>query len=693
MKTMKNTLYTTLLLLATTFIGLSQNVDFKAANFKDDKDGLKKATDAIKKGDEFYAIANEAIFQVQSPGLNYALALQEYMVAQKFNPNNAQLNFKIGVCHANSTDPFKSIEYISKAISLDPNCDPFLNYYKGYSLQLQGKFDEAVSAYTDFETSYKKADNFSKFVTQRKNQCKYAKTAIANPIRAWVDNIPELSSPSDDIAPSISTDGSEMILTSNKPNGHKPNAVGEYDKDIYTSTMTDGKWSTPKPIKGNVNTEVDDVSNNLNYDGTKMLFHREVNGQFDIFESRLSGLDWSTPTAMHFQISSSKANEQYAAYSNDGWSVYFSRDNATRENGFDVMYSQMQSKIQKDFMAATMIPAVNSKFNDGPIYLHIDGETMYIASEGHESMGGYDIFVSKKVQGQWTKPVNMGYPINTPYDDFFFAPTANGKFAYIASNRDGGKGGFDIYKVTFWGAEKAPITETEDYLLASLAMPIKDASIEGTVEINKKSFTVFKGITIDAMTKKPVEASIEITDNGTGKIIETFTTNSATGKFIITLASGKNYGIAVKAEGYLFHSENFDIPQGSADNLVNKEIELKKIAIGSKIALRNIFFDTGKSTLRAESNAELDRLVKLLKDVPGLKIEISGHTDNTGSATLNETLSQARAEAVVTYLTSKGIQGSRLTAKGYGASKPVASNNNEDGRQQNRRTEFEIKGN
>jgi len=693
MKTMKNTLYTTLLLLATTFIGYSQNVDFKSGNFKDDKDGLKKATDAIKKGDEFYAIANEAIFQVQSPGLNYALALQEYMIAQKFNPNNAQLNFKIGVCHANSTDPFKSIEYISKAISLDPNCDPFLNFYKGYSLQLQGKFDDAVSAYTDFENGYKKADNFSKFVTQRKNQCKFAKTAIASPIRAWVDNIPELSSPYDDIAPSISTDGAEMILTSNKPNGHKPNAAGGYDKDIYTSTMNDGVWATPKPIKGNVNSEVDDVSNNLNYDGTKMLFHREVNGQFDIFESRLSGLDWSTPAAMHFQISSAKANEQYAAYSNDGWSVYFSRDNATRENGFDVMYSQMQSKIQKDFMAATMIPAANSKFNDGPIYLHIDGETMYIASEGHESMGGYDIFMSKKVQGQWTKPVNMGYPINTPYDDFFFAPTANGKFAYIASNRDGGKGGFDIYKVTFWGAEKAPITETEDYLLASLAMPIKDASIEGTVEINKKSFTVFKGITIDAMTKKPVEASIEITDNGTGKIIETFTTNSATGKFIITLASGKNYGIAVKAEGYLFHSENFDIPQGSADNLVNKEIELKKIAVGSKIALRNIFFDTGKSTLRAESNAELDRLVKLLKDVPGLKIEISGHTDNTGSATLNETLSQARAEAVVTYLTSKGIQGSRLTAKGYGASKPVASNNNEDGRQQNRRTEFEIKGN
>ena len=170
-------------------------------------------------------------------------------------------------------------------------------------------------------------------------------------------------------------------------------------------------------------------------------------------------------------------------------------------------------------------------------------------------------------------------------------------------------------------------------------------------------------------------------------------TNSATGKFIITLASGKNYGIAVKAEGYLFHSENFDIPKGAADNLVDKTIELKNIAVGSKIALRNIFFDVGKSTLRPESNAELDRLVKLMKDVPSLKIEISGHTDNTGSVKLNTSLSQDRAQAVVDYLKSKGVATSRMTAMGYGSSRPIASNNTSEGRQQNRRTEFEIKAN
>lgn len=679
--------------LLTGFYTFAQNIDFKAANFKDDKDGLKKATDAIKAGEGFFKTANDAVFATQSPGNNYKKALQQFEIAQKFNPNNALNNFRIGACLSYTTDPGKSIPYIKKAYELDKACDPFMEYYYGYALQLEGKFDEAIKAYTAFENGYKKADEFSKFVTLHINECKNAKAAIAQPIRAWVDNVTELNSEYDDFAPSISTDGGEIIFTSSRPNGKQANEVGDYDKDIYTSSSEGLKWAKPVAIKGGVNTAADDVSNNISYDGTKMLLHRDDNGQFDIYESELKGANWTDPKKLHFQISSNRANEIYGAYSNDGWSVFFARDNSTRSTGYDIMYSSMQSKIEKDFKAATMLSEVNTGFNDGPIYLHIDGETMYIASQGRASLGGYDIFVSKKVQGKWTPPKNLGYPINTPYDDFFFASTANGKFAYIASNRDGGQGGYDIYKVIFWGDDKLPHIETEDYLLASSIMPIKDNQIEAKVDVNKKSFTVFKGKTIDAITKKAVEAQIEIFDNATGSTIETFTTNSATGKFIITLASGKNYGILVKADGYLFHSENFDIPKGAVDNLVDKTIELKNIKIGSTIALRNIFFDTGKSTLRSESNTELDRLVKLLKDVPNLKIELSGHTDNTGSATLNNELSKARAEAVVTYLKNKGIAANRLTAEGYGSSQPVATNNTVAGRQENRRTEFKITGN
>ncbi|GAB5419249.1 MAG: hypothetical protein Crog4KO_32930 [Crocinitomicaceae bacterium] len=671
----------------------AQDVEFKSGNFKDDKEGFKEAKDALDKGDEYYELGNEAVFAVKSPGISFKQALVEYEKAQDFNPNNALLNYKIGVCHAYSENSYKCIPFLYKAHELNAACDPLMKYYYGLALQLDEKFSDAVRAYNTFKDEYKKAEDYGKFVMQRINECKRAQGAKATPERVWVDNVTELNTAYNDYAPAVTTDGSEIIYTSNRPNGHTADAVGEYDDDLYSATKVGGKWTDIKPLKGGVNTGEDEVANNLSYDGTRMLLHRVDDGQTDIYESVLTGLNWSSPTKLPRQISTANNNEVFASYSDDGWSIYFNRVTESGTRGFEVMKSSMQSKITKDYKSASKVTKVNSKFNEGPIYVTIDGEFMYIASQGGDGYGGYDIFVSKKANGSWSEPVNLGYPINTPYDDFYFSASANGKFAYICSNRAGGQGGYDIYKVTYWGPQKNPAMETEDYLLASIVNPIKDNALEATVEVKQKSFTVFKGKTIDAITKKPVQADIEIIDNSNGQVIETFTTNSATGKFLITLASGKNYGIAVKAEGYLFHSENFDIPQGSADNLVNKVIELKNIAVGSKIALRNIFFDTGKSVLRSESNAELDRLVKLLEDVPSLEIEISGHTDNTGSASLNEKLSQSRADAVVTYLKSKGISASRLTSEGYGSRQPIATNNTSDGRQQNRRTEFEIKKN
>ncbi len=672
---------------------IAQNIEFKAGNFKDKKEEFKKADDALSLGNTSFKLGMEKVFLVQDGSEFFSKALKSFEVAQKFNPNNGLLNYKIGVCYANSSDPQKCVAYIQKAKQLDPTCDPFLNYYSGYVFQLEGKFKEAIDAYTKFETEYRKADDFGKFVTQRKEQCKFAQKQFASPLRVWVDNLEIVNSAQDEISPSISIDGAEMTFSSNRANGNTANEFGAYDYDVYSTSIGNNGWGSPAKLKGGINSTSNDVVNALSYDGTKMLLHRENAGQTDIYESKLQGVNWSDPQKMVYHISSEKANEKYACYNEDGYKVYFTRDNDNRANGMDIMVSAMQNKMLKDYLTASMVTVLNSRFNDGPIYVTIDGETMYIASQGHESMGGYDIFVSKKAQGNWTAPVNMGYPINTPYDDFYFASTSNMKYAYISSNRAGGKGGFDIYKCTFWGTEKKPITETADYLLSAVAQPVKDHAIEGSVTVKTKSFTVFKGTTIDAISRKAVEAQIDIIDNATGQVIETFTSNSATGKFIITLTSGKNYGISVKATGYLFHSENFDIPKGADDQLVNKTIELKNIAVGAKIALRNIFFDLAKSTLRTESNSELDRLVKLMKDVPNLKIEISGHTDNTGSALVNETLSQQRAEAVVAYLTAKGITANRMTAKGYGSSKPVAANTSDDGRQQNRRTEFEIKGN
>ena len=687
--------YLIIIFILFTSISFGQDIEFKSSNFKDDKDGFKAAKEQLELGTEQWELGNEKVFVVKSPEFFYVKALKHFKKAYAFNPNSAELNFKIGVCHIHSTHKVESIPYFKEAYKRNPTVDPFINYYMGRISQLEGKFKEAITFYEKFEEEYRKADDFAKFVRQRKVECKSGMALMGSPIRAWIDHVPELSSVEDDYAPSISMDGSEIIFTSNRKNSHQPNEVGIYDNDIYSATLENGKWSKPEALKGKINTEADDISNNLYFDGTKMLMSKlNSAGNSDIYESFLKGDTWSEPVSFSRDVNL-KSNERYAAYNFNDRAIYFAKDKEGGKNGYDIMMSGVKVKRDRSYGLPTQEQDVSSTFNDGPVYLHPNGKIMYFASEGFNSMGGYDIFYAKKIKGGgWEKPVNMGAPINTPYDDFFFASTANGKFAYIASNREGGKGGYDIYKITFWGEEKTASYATQDYLLASVAQPIQDPELVGEVKVTSMAeLTVFKGKTLDAITKKPVEAIIDITDNNTGKVVESFNTNSATGKFLLSLEAGGNYGIAVKADGYLFHSENFDIPSGSAYNLVNKTIELKNIKIGSKIALRNVFFDSGKSDIRSESNAELDRLVKLLKDVPNLKIELSGHTDNTGSPKGNQKLSQERAEAVVNYLASKGIARNRMVAKGYGADRPVESNNTAAGRQLNRRTEFEITGN
>ncbi|UKN01343.1 OmpA family protein [Paracrocinitomix mangrovi] len=688
---MKNLIAISLIAFGFTVFG--QDVEWKAKNFED-KDGFKTAFEAYEKGKESWELGNQEVFATKDPELHYWKALEQFEKAFKFNPKSAELNFMMGVCYAHSSYKVKCTKYFETAYELNPEVHHFMNYYMGFARQLEYKFDEALKFYQKFENEYKKADRFGKFVKQRYKECQSGKTLHASPVRAWVDQVPEVSTEYNDYAPSITMDGSEMVLTSDRPNSHSPNEVGKYDDDIYTSTFENGKWSTPKPIKGNkINTEKDDISNNFSYNGTKLLLNQITPaGHFDIYESFQKGDEWTEPVSFSRNINL-KSDDIYAAYNFNDKLIYYSK--SSENNGYEIMVSGVVNVRTREWGLPNREMATSTTFNDGPVYLHPDGKTMYFASEGHNSMGGYDIFMStKEKSGYWSKPVNMGYPINTPYDDFFFAATANGKFAYIASNREGGEGGFDIYKVTFWGPEKEPALATQDYLLASVAKPIQDPELASEVKVTTSAnLTVFKGKTVDALTKKPVEAVIEIINNQTGESVENFTTNSASGKFLLSLNSGANYGIAVKADGYLFHSENFDIPEGSAYNLVNKTIELKNIKVGSKIALRNVFFDTGKSNLRPESNAELDRLVKLLKDVPSLKIELSGHTDNTGSAQGNITLSQDRADAVMAYLVGKGINKSRLTAKGYGSDKPVATNDSAEGRQLNRRTEFEITAN
>jgi outer membrane protein OmpA-like peptidoglycan-associated protein/tetratricopeptide (TPR) repeat protein len=666
----------------------SQNVDFAKENFKDQKDAFKTAKNEIEQGDALY---------VQGT-IYYKQALVFFLKANEFNSNNAALNFKIGQCYLYSNFKLKSIPFLEKAFALNNAVDLDIHYSLGKAYHLNMQWDKAITEFTAFKSAIKQKEHPIIFEDAQKHieECVIGKKMVQNPIRVFIDNVgPEINSPFSDYGPVISADESMMLFTSRRPGstgGKIDPGLNEYFEDIYLSTKKDGKWTKAVNLGSPINTDNHDANSGLSADGQKFLIYMGKNNG-DLYESELKGEVWSKPEAMNKNINSDNFHESSACYSPNGNLVYFVTDNPNI-GGYgnrDIYVSAKDSK-GKWGKPTNLGPTINTKYDEEGIFIHPDGKTLYFSSRGHQTMGGYDIFktVFDEASQKWSIPENLGYPVNTADDDVFFVVSANGRHAYYTSFSANGFGENDIYRITFLGNEKPVILNNEDNLLASVAAPVKETVVAPAMEVKDAQLTILKGTIIDALTLKPLEAIIDIVDNATNEVIASFTSNSASGKYLVSLPAGRNYGIAVKKENYLFHSENFDIPATAAFQEVKKDVELKNIAVGSKIILKNIFFDFGKASLRQESTSELLRLIKLLNEVPSMHIEISGHTDAKGSSEYNQSLSDNRAKAVVDYLVKAGISTNRLSAAGYGKDQPIATNETEEGRQMNRRTEFKI---
>lgn len=660
----------------------SQNVEFEKKNFPGRKDELKESKENIKKGDEIFE-QGEAY---------YRDALPYYLKAQNFNPNNAKLNFKIGLCYLNSFDKKKAYDYILKAFQLDPQVDPKIRYYMGRVYHLNSEWDKAIQEYQYYLNNGKMKAEDSKDVQKKIQECNNGKILSQNPIRVWVDNLgTEVNTSFNEYSPVITTDESVLMFTSRRPGGvgNKMDEMkNEYFEDVWVSYKTGKKYSQAVNLGPTVNTENHDAAVCLSPDGQKLIIYQGgVNGG-DLFISYLVGKQWSKPENLGKAINT-KYHESSASFSYDGKILYFVSDREGGLGGHDIYYSEINEKGKFE-KAVNIGPVINTEYDEEAVYMMPDGKTMYFASKGHNSIGGYDVFKTTFENGQWTKPINIGIPINTPDDDAFFSLAGSGRRAYYSSASLNGYGGMDLYKVTILGPEKQALLNTEDQLLAMAAKPVTNLKVEQAVEVTKPKMTLLKGIVYDAKTNEPLEAILNLIDNEKNIILASFKSNAATGKYLVTLPSGKNYGIAVQREGYLFHSENFNLPADADYQEIVKDIPLKKIEIGNAIVLKNIFFDFDKATLRSESFNELDRLVQLLTENPNIKVEISAHTDSKGSDDYNMKLSQKRAESVVNYLIGKGITSNRLIAKGYGETQPIDTNDTEEGRQNNRRVEFKI---
>lgn len=437
---------------------------------------------------------------------------------------------------------------------------------------------------------------------------------------------------------------------------------GFKNEDFYYSTRDSlGGWSKALPLK-TLNTEENEGAQTLSANGKFMIFtscnHKDGYGSCDLFYSLKIGETWLPPRNLGSTINT-KAWETQPALSADGTELYFVSNRAGGKGGMDIWHSKLlciDQEGQMQWSAPTNL-TINTPKSEMSPFIHSDNQTLYFSSNGYTQNPQFDIYLTRKKAGVFSTPENIGAPINTTADEVGFVVNTSGTTAYFSSDRQGDNK--DIYS----------------YSLPTCHRPQKVKILQGKV-LNK-------------INKQPLLASLSLQSlTDSTKRYHTLT-DFENGSYLLCLTQGKEWRFSVQAEGFLFYSEKIDL---RTKNLVSthKDILLAPLEKGAKLTLNTIFFDTDKATLKPSSIMELEHIKQLLLENPTLKIELSGHTDNQGTNAYNQRLSKARALSIYKWLLAQGIAAVRLSAKGYGESLPIATNETETGRAQNRRTELKV---
>ncbi len=681
------------------------NVEFSKKSFSN-KEDLQSALKNLHHGDELY---KAAFFYYENEDFShFRNALPFYSAAYDFNPNNAELNFKIGVCVLHTIHNEQALKYLVKATELNPEVDPELRYYLAKANQFNENWDEAIIDYQEYQLEQKESklskfelEELEKDISKKILECNYGKEFSKKPVNVVIQNLGEpINSEYPEYGVVISADESIMYFTSRRPGSHGSHAAyrkgheENYHEDVYMSRRNVyGSWSKPKNLGHPINSSQHDATVGLSPDGQVMLVYKSDHHLGGIYHCDLDGDEWGYP--LPIKVIDTDAHESSACYSPDQQTLFYVTDLEKGSQGRkDIFYTTWNKEDKKWDEPKNIGPAINTEYDEEAVFMHSDGRTLYFSSKGHNSMGGFDVFKTVMQQdSSWSPVQNLGYPVNGPEDDVFLVMAANGRHGYYATHHKDSYGEKDIYKIIFLGEEKELVSITHDPLLAGSIHPMTMAIPDPNMPIETAQTTILKGVVRELGSAGPVAARIEIIDNKTHQVVGSYRSNSKTGKYLVSLPSGRNYGVTVYADSTLFHSENIDIPISAAYNEVYRDISLSRIKVGSSIVLKNVFFDSRKSDLRVESIPELKRLVLIMKNHANLIVEISGHTDNIGSGTYNSKLSQNRAKCVVDFLINNGISSERLISRGYGFSKPMATNDTVEGRQLNRRTEFKIIGN
>ncbi len=561
----------------------------------------------------------------------------------------------------------KEIDAYKTALSIDSNFSPNTYYFLGETEYRMGFYDESVQhlkRVADFEDVKPRIEKMTEIVLKR---AEFASQAVKTPIPFNPINLGNsVNTQYDEYWPSLTADEQTLFITRLLPidNRQPASELNGQEDFYYSKKQPDESWGIANPLGYPINTPNNEGAPTVSADGQSYFFtacqRKDGFGKCDIYFSKRIGENWTKPVNIGEPVNS-KYWESQPSISADGQRLYFVSGRPGGKGDLDIWVSILQEDGRWG-EPVNLGDSINTPFKEMSPFIHPDGKTLYFSSDGWVGMGGDDLFVTHQMDNDttWATPQNLGYPINTNGDEIGLIVNIRGNLAMFSSRRDADKGR-DIY------------------------------AFDLPEDLRPDRVTYVSGKVYDAKTKQPLGSQIELFDLATSKRVALLNSNEGDGHFLVCLPSGKDYALSIQKSGYLFHSENFSLKnqKGDLENFV-LNVPLEPIAIGNKVVLKNIFFETDSYQLKEESEAELNKLIQFLNLNTKIKIEISGHTDNIGTSAHNNILSENRAKSVYDYLVAKGIDKARMTYKGYGFNKPIATNDTEAGRALNRRTEFKV---
>ncbi|WP_289055160.1 OmpA family protein [Carboxylicivirga marina] len=569
----------------------------------------------------------------------------------------------------------QEIVALEKALAIDSTYFVPAIFNMGVAKYNTGKYDEVeywMKTYRNYNKSKRSKLNPDFWI----EKAQFAKDAIVNPVFIEPLNLGKnINSNLDEYWPSLSADGETMIFTVLVPqdpfvkdvSGLTKNAIN-FREDFYVSSRNSDEWQLREPVVS-INTSSNEGAQTLSADGNWMFFtacgRKGGQGSCDIWFSQRTAHGWSEPVNLGAPVNTPFWESQ-PSFSADGRTLYFVSSRPGGKGKKDIWKARITGykKDGSPFFGKVenLGDNINSVGNENSPFIHHDNQTLYFSSDGWPGMGAMDLFYSRfdKDKG-WQRPTNLGYPLNTENDEIGLVITAKGDLGYFASDGLDSIDNKDIYQ----------------FIIPQ--------------QIRPKEVTYIKGKVFDHETSDVLSADIAVNKLSDGELSVNAVTAPHSGEFLFCLPAGDTYALNIQKEGYLFYSDNFDVKENGTINKPQKlNVYLSKIKAGASFVLRNVFYESDSYLLKPTSHTELDYVVRLLKLNPSVKVEIGGHTDNIGGKQYNQELSEKRAQSVHDYIIEKGIPVAQVNYKGYGYDQPVESNDTEEGKAKNRRTELKI---